>query len=494
MDINRLLADLGELDKITEARLHEAVAEAAHLVPSIAARLDAASDGAFPLPNDARIILVGLHVLAAARRTEVLPAFMRFLRRAAPASGHMFGFGIAEDVADIAISLFDGDPEPLVATIEDPETDPFVCWGLFRVLTQLVIDGRIARGTMLGLLDRFDRRPPEGLDIAAWEGWRGAILSLGLKEYADRLLATLRDDRGPGREPDVRDWEERTERLRRDALLPDDLDRERPKPIDDVAAVLLGTHQDAFPAGESGEEPDVADNDAADGDDDPAAGLAVSEAELDWLESFIAVLPPGNPRPPLGWIDGFYTALAAGPVPLTEGGAVTGVIGEPSADAPAGVAAGVAAARAFADQLLIRHFEAIKLRLAAKTSTLPLQEVGDERPYQNWAEGFLYLVEGLGEQWQPLYEKDGGFADVLKMIVYAATGDTSRYRTAPPEEVDEIAVEIDATVSLIYDYWQDAAAGRQRIVPVRTAPKIGRNQPCPCGSGKKYKKCCGKAA
>ena len=27
---------------------------------------------------------------------------------------------------------------------------------------------------------------------------------------------------------------------------------------------------------------------------------------------------------------------------------------------------------------------------------------------------------------------------------------------------------------------------------VRTEPKIGRNQPCPCGSGKKYKKCCGK--
>jgi SEC-C motif-containing protein len=27
---------------------------------------------------------------------------------------------------------------------------------------------------------------------------------------------------------------------------------------------------------------------------------------------------------------------------------------------------------------------------------------------------------------------------------------------------------------------------------VRTEPKIGPNQPCPCGSGKKYKKCCGK--
>ncbi len=28
---------------------------------------------------------------------------------------------------------------------------------------------------------------------------------------------------------------------------------------------------------------------------------------------------------------------------------------------------------------------------------------------------------------------------------------------------------------------------------VRDAPKVGRNDPCPCGSGKKHKKCCGKA-
>ena len=26
----------------------------------------------------------------------------------------------------------------------------------------------------------------------------------------------------------------------------------------------------------------------------------------------------------------------------------------------------------------------------------------------------------------------------------------------------------------------------------RSEPKVGRNDPCPCGSGKKYKKCCGK--
>ncbi|MBQ3223386.1 MAG: SEC-C domain-containing protein [Clostridia bacterium] len=28
--------------------------------------------------------------------------------------------------------------------------------------------------------------------------------------------------------------------------------------------------------------------------------------------------------------------------------------------------------------------------------------------------------------------------------------------------------------------------------PVRAGEKVGRNDPCPCGSGKKYKECCGK--
>ncbi|MCA3041361.1 MAG: SEC-C domain-containing protein [Rhodocyclaceae bacterium] len=27
---------------------------------------------------------------------------------------------------------------------------------------------------------------------------------------------------------------------------------------------------------------------------------------------------------------------------------------------------------------------------------------------------------------------------------------------------------------------------------VRPTPKVGRNDPCPCGSGQKFKKCCGK--
>ena len=33
--------------------------------------------------------------------------------------------------------------------------------------------------------------------------------------------------------------------------------------------------------------------------------------------------------------------------------------------------------------------------------------------------------------------------------------------------------------------------GAKQETVVRTQPKVGRNDPCPCGSGKKYKKCHG---
>ncbi|MDP7743907.1 MAG: SEC-C metal-binding domain-containing protein, partial [Lentisphaeria bacterium] len=38
---------------------------------------------------------------------------------------------------------------------------------------------------------------------------------------------------------------------------------------------------------------------------------------------------------------------------------------------------------------------------------------------------------------------------------------------------------------------EDAPAARQPTV--RSTPKVGRNEPCPCGSGKKYKRCHGRA-
>jgi preprotein translocase subunit SecA len=42
------------------------------------------------------------------------------------------------------------------------------------------------------------------------------------------------------------------------------------------------------------------------------------------------------------------------------------------------------------------------------------------------------------------------------------------------------------------DYYEPSEPVKKE--PIKVGPKIGRNDPCPCGSGKKYKNCHGKEA
>jgi len=66
--------------------------------------------------------------------------------------------------------------------------------------------------------------------------------------------------------------------------------------------------------------------------------------------------------------------------------------------------------------------------------------------------------------------------------------DMSRMR-ANKEAVDAAGEDYAANER---DRFDDGVAVKRE--PVKVAPKIGRNDPCPCGSGKKYKHCHGKDA
>ena len=67
--------------------------------------------------------------------------------------------------------------------------------------------------------------------------------------------------------------------------------------------------------------------------------------------------------------------------------------------------------------------------------------------------------------------------------------DLSKLR-ANKEEIDAAGQDYGANEK---DYY-DPSGGAVKQAPVKVGPKIGRNDPCPCGSGKKYKHCHGKEA
>ena len=61
--------------------------------------------------------------------------------------------------------------------------------------------------------------------------------------------------------------------------------------------------------------------------------------------------------------------------------------------------------------------------------------------------------------------------------------DTSAFGAGAPPVKDKAASDVVS----------EAAQQLEKAKPVRsTGPKVGRNDPCPCGSGKKYKQCCGR--
>ena len=67
----------------------------------------------------------------------------------------------------------------------------------------------------------------------------------------------------------------------------------------------------------------------------------------------------------------------------------------------------------------------------------------------------------------------------------SAFGTTTTTGTSPPPQAARGPSRGSDIVS-------EAAAAVEKAKPIRVGPKVGRNDPCPCGSGKKYKQCCGK--
>jgi preprotein translocase subunit SecA len=108
-----------------------------------------------------------------------------------------------------------------------------------------------------------------------------------------------------------------------------------------------------------------------------------------------------------------------------------------------------------------------------------------------------HLKEGIGlrgyAQQNPLivYKKEGFamFQDMIERIKEESVGILYRVQLAEPEEIEQLRRPKEQP--MVFSGGGDSPPPKKQ--PVRKArKKIGRNAPCPCGSGKKYKQCCGR--
>ena len=120
---------------------------------------------------------------------------------------------------------------------------------------------------------------------------------------------------------------------------------------------------------------------------------------------------------------------------------------------------------------------------------------------QVWALGFMYAVESWPEDWLPPRDReaaemlDAALEDIVA-LTEADRGEpaVSMYsEDGPPSVSNERLDAVGAGIWAVYALRQLWRSMGPRIEPLRKAPEPGRNDPCPCGSGKKYKKCHGAA-
>ncbi len=117
-----------------------------------------------------------------------------------------------------------------------------------------------------------------------------------------------------------------------------------------------------------------------------------------------------------------------------------------------------------------------------------------------WKEHLLHmdhLRDGIGlrgyGQKDPKqeYKREGYnlFQDMLARIKESTMFALCHLRIKAEVQEDDFKHEEQKQVS--YSAGTEAAVAKARQPQKREQPKVGRNDPCPCGSGRKYKKCCG---
>ncbi|MEY4711776.1 MAG: hypothetical protein RIS88_1226 [Pseudomonadota bacterium] len=118
---------------------------------------------------------------------------------------------------------------------------------------------------------------------------------------------------------------------------------------------------------------------------------------------------------------------------------------------------------------------------------------------ETWAHGFMYAVQAWSDEW--VLPRDREAADMVRDALNAIEALTqpdsgkpavSMYsEDGPPSVSDRRIDDFGKAVWSVYDLRQVWKSLGPRVVSVRKEAEPGRNDPCPCGSGKKYKKCCG---
>jgi uncharacterized protein len=145
--------------------------------------------------------------------------------------------------------------------------------------------------------------------------------------------------------------------------------------------------------------------------------------------------------------------------------------------------------------LVFRHMNGIVTTLTEapeEFEPIVLEVDEDEASFtsvEEWCLGYMKGVSLSMEAWQQ------GGQEVMDLLFPIMVFTTAEGRNSLERlEVDELETlkrSLPSSVRKLHAFWMERSGMASSHKPFEHAePQVGRNDPCPCGSGKKFKKCC----
>ncbi|MFV2030637.1 UPF0149 family protein [Neisseria sp. S1] len=188
-------------------------------------------------------------------------------------------------------------------------------------------------------------------------------------------------------------------------------------------------------------------------------------------------------------VQGFMMALLSGPDALNTAEWLPEVLGDEELFDEA--------EKAEVEKLVLSWAADMKQQLAAKK--LPELCLYDDEQgnsdFFSWCNAYLYALDVVPTDWFAEVD-DEEFEDLFYPLMalagfYDEDEEGRTVLSLSDKELTALESEVPHTLLDIYGYWQ-AVINKPKTVR-REGEKIGRNDACPCDSGKKYKACCGRS-
>jgi uncharacterized protein len=219
----------------------------------------------------------------------------------------------------------------------------------------------------------------------------------------------------------------------------------------------------------------------------PTQATPLSQLEQDELEALLGSEVFHDDAMPLDALQGLFFALASAPDLVLPSQWMPVALGEnpqyESSDQ---------ARRAC--ELVMRFYNQCVSTLATENFGLLLyRREGGGEDLATWCAGYLEGVDLAAPSWYETGDPDEVDELLFPFIVLAGELPDKEKRRFRPAEWRDLVKSCEGAIGdaivEVREYWNALRNPPQTVR--RETPKTGRNDPCPCGSGKKFKQCCG---